>query len=326
MSYFRLIRSSLVALAMVFLLVGALSLQAQQTTPAATATVPVRLTVTLSATGDGPIPTVNKDDVIVRQGRDRRKVISWEPARGEHAGLELFILIDDVLTTSLGGQLNTLRDFINAQPPTTSVGVGYMSNAGFQIAQNLTIDHALAARALRLPRGDVGAMGNPYRSVMALMNGWPQHQNRRVVIMVADGIVRMRNVSGSNSRMLTTDPDVNSAISVAQRTGTIIQSIYFPGVGHFQRNFWEATNGQNGMSRLSEDSGGESFFLGLQTPVSFSPWLDSIQRILENQAILEFAAVPNRRAGLQNVDLSTEIPGVELMSARSVWVPAASGQ
>ena len=126
--------------------------------------------------------------------------------------------------------------------------------------------------------------------------------------------------------MLTTDPDVNSASSVAQRTGTIIQSIYFPGVGHFQRNFWEATNGQNGISRLSEESGGESFFLGLQTPVSFSPWLDSIQRILENQAILEFAAVPNRRAGLQNVDLSTEIPGVELMSARSVWVPAASGQ
>jgi hypothetical protein len=263
---------------------------------------------------------------MVWQGRDRRKVISWEAARGGQAGLDLFILIDDALTTTLGSQLNTLRDFINAQPASTAVGVGYMSNATFQIAQNFTTDHALAAKALRLPRGNAGAMGNPYRSVMALMNGWPQHHNRRVVIMVSDGIIRMRRGGGPNSRMLGTDPDVNSASNLAQRTGTIVQSIYFPGVGHFQRNFWEATNGQNGIARLSEESGGESFFLGLQTPVSFSPWLDSIQRILDNQAILEFAAGPDRRAGLQTVDLSTEVPGVELMSARSVWVPAAGGQ
>jgi len=158
------------------------------------------------------------------------------------------------------------------------------------------------------------------------MNGWPQHQNRRALIMVSDGIVRMRSGSGQNSRFLGTDPDVNSASAVAQRTGTIIQALYSPGVGHFQRNFWEGTNGQNGLSRLSEESGGESFFLGLQAPVSFGPWLNSIQRILENQAILEFAAVPNRRAGLQNVDLSTEVPGVELMSARGVFVPAAGGR
>lgn len=318
----RLRASSLVVLAVI--LISALSLQAQESTPAAT--VPVRLTVTLSATGDAPIPAVNSDDVVVRQGRERRKVTSWQAARGEHAGLDLFILIDDALATSVGSQLATLRDFINAQPASTAVGVGYMSNAGFQIAQNFTTDHALAANALRLPRGQAGAMGNPYRSVIALMNGWPQHQNRRSVIMVTDGIIRMRSGSGPNSRTLSTDPDVNSASTVAQRTGTIIQSIYSPGVGHFQRNFWEGTNGQNGMSRLSEESGGESFFLGLQAPVSFRPWLDSIQRILDNQYVLVFAGSPNRRAGLQNVDLSTEVPGVELMSARGAWVPAAGGQ
>jgi len=323
MTYFRLRPGSLLVLAA--LLFGALALQAQESTPAAT--VPARLTVTLSATGDGPVPTVNKDDVIVTQGRNnRRKVISWEAARGEHAGLDLFILIDDVLNTSVGSQLDTLRDFINAQPSSTAVGVGYMRNATFQIAQNFTTDHALAAKALRLPRGSAGAMGNPYRSLMALMNGWPQHQNRRGIIAVTDGIIRMRSGGGPNSRFLGTDPDVNSASSVAQRTGTLIYSLYFPGVGHFQRNFWEATNGQNGMARLSEESGGESFFLGLQAPVSFGPWLDSIQRLIDNQYLLVFGASPNRRAGLQNVDLSTEVPGVDLESARGAWVPAAGGQ
>lgn len=321
MTYYRLRISSLVVFAVV--LMSAVVLFAQESTPAAT--VPVRMTVTLSATGDAPIPTVNREDVIVRQGRNNtRKVTSWEAGRGANAGLELFILIDDALTTSLGSQLNELRAFVNAQPPTTVIGVAYMRNAGIQILQNFTADHALAANALRLPRGNVGTMGNPYRSVMALMNGWPQTKNRRGVIFITDGIIRMR--TGPNSQFLGTHPDVNSASTVAQRTGTIIQSIYSPGVGHFQRNFWEGTNGQNGMSRLSEESGGESFFLGLQAPVSFRPWLDSIQRILDNQYQLVFAGTPNRRAGLQNVDLSTEVPGVELVSARGAWVPAAGGQ
>jgi len=321
MTNYRIKTSILVVLAAI--VIGALTLQAQETTPAAT--VPARLTVTLSATGDAPIPTVNSDDVMVTQGRNnRRKVISWDAARGDRAGLELFILIDDNLASSFGSQLNELRNFVNAQPASTVIGVAYMRNANIQIVQNFTADHALAANAIRLTRGNAGTMGNPYRSVMALMNGWPQTKNRRGVIMITDGIVRIR--TGMNPQNVGTHPDVNSASSVAQRTGTIIQAIYSPGVGHFQRNFWEGTNGQNNMSRLAEESGGESYFLGLQAPVSFRPWLDSIQRTLENQYVLVFGASPNRRAGLQNVDLSTEVPGVELMSARGVWVPAAGGQ
>ena len=107
------------------------------------------------------------------------------------------------------------------------------------------------------------------------------------------------------------------------RTGTIIHTIYAPGVGRCRRNYWEATNGQMGIAKLSDVTGGESFFLGLQQPVSFTPYLDQLQKILNNQYLLSFSAQPGKKAQLQNVTINTEVAGVELASADAVWVPAA---
>ena len=78
------------------------------------------------------MPDVGLQDVMVKQGKERMRVTSWQRAGGEGAGLDLFILIDDASDSSLGSQLNSIRDFINTQPPTTSVGIGYM-NAGISM-------------------------------------------------------------------------------------------------------------------------------------------------------------------------------------------------
>src|SRR5437016_4881649 len=79
------------------------------------------------------------------------------------------------------------------------VGVAYMSNATVQIAQNLTVDHAAAAKAVRLPRGTVSAMDSPYLSLISLVKSWPQQKVRRQVLMVSDGIDRLRGESTSPS-------------------------------------------------------------------------------------------------------------------------------
>jgi hypothetical protein len=298
----------------------ALSLEAAAPAPPEGATV--GMVVTASSVGDDtPPPELNLRDVQVSQGRQALRVTNWTPARGNHAGLNLFLLIDDASDHSLGSQLNELRNFINAQAPTTLVGVGYMRNATVQIARDFTNDHAAVANAVRLPMGNTGAFGSPYLSVIDMMNRWPNHPNRRVIVMVTDGIDRSRG--GPRFRGLSTMPDVTRASDVAQRTGTLIYTLYSPGVGFRHRNFWEANNGQNGIARLSDESGAESFFLGLQAPVSFRPFLDRIQRALNNQYLLEFRAIPGRRAGLQSISVGTEVSGVELISADGVWVPAA---
>jgi len=299
---------------------GLLPLHAQTETPAAT--VPVHMTVTLDALGGNKsIPEVNRDDVIVKQGENPLKVTDWTPARGEHAGLDLFILIDDASDLKLGLQLDDLRAFINAQPPTTLVGVGYMRNGTVQIAQDFTIYHNQAAKALRLPNASSSVYGNPYLSLIDLLNRWPKDSSRREVIMVSDGIDRFRGAMDSRGLMFIS-PDMESASGIAQRSGTIIDTIFTPGVGRLVRNYWAINNGLNSMAKLSEETGGDSFNFGPHSAVSFKPYLDALQKELDNQYILQFQAIPGAKPGLQHVYLSTKVADVELESANSVWVQA----
>jgi hypothetical protein len=300
--------------------VGLLPLCAQEKKPVKT--TPVQMTVTLRVLGENKrAPEVSREDVIVKRGNQRLQVTGWAPARGDRAGLDLFILIDDAADSSLGSQLDELRSFINAQASTTAVGVGYMRNGTVQIAQNFTADHSQGAKALRLPMASSGAYGSPYLSVIDLMKRWPEDSNRREVVMVTDGIDRFRG-GPRYGGLSFISPDVDSASRVAQRTGTIIHTVYSRGVGRLGSNFWEITNGQNGMAKLSDETGGESYFLGTQNPVSFKPYLDQLQKTLDNQYLLEFRAIPGTKPGLQYVRLSTEVAGVELDSADSIWVNA----
>jgi hypothetical protein len=116
--------------------------------------------------------------------------------------------------------------------------------------------------------------------------------------------------------------DVDSASNTAQKIGVIVHTIYAQGVGFEGRNFWQATNGQSGLSQVSDLTGGESFSLGTQTAVSFQPYLNRIQTLLNSQYFLVFQANVPKKSSLQPVKFSTEIPNVEVVGAKNVWVPA----
>jgi hypothetical protein len=308
------------ALAMAAMLAPVSPAGAEDRAPASN--VPVRMTVTASVASDKRMPEIRQEDVLVKRGKERLRVTDWALAQGNRAGLDLFILIDDASDPRIGSQFDVLRNFINAQPQTTSIGIGYMRNTTVQIVQDFTTDHVAAAAALRLPFGSRAAFGSPYYSVIDLMKRWPEGKNRREVLMVTDGIDRVNRHIGVR-RGYSVNPTVDTATAFAQRTGTMIHTIYFPGVGHLQRNYWEATNGQLDMARLSDKTGGESFYLGLQSPVSFQPYLSQLQNALNNQYLVSFSAKPGKKAGLQYVELSTEVAGVEFSTHDAVWVPAA---
>jgi hypothetical protein len=302
--------------------------------------VQVHMVVTVEPlqSGDNAVAGLTKEEVKVRQRKDNLPVTHWIPSQGEQGGLQLFVLIDDTSDPVLGLQFDDLRAFMNSLPATTWIGVGYMRNTTVNIVQNFTTDHAAAAKALRLPLGGVGASDSPYLSLISLLKGWPENKLRREVLMVTDGIDRLRgNPNGSGvipegrgiggmgrmSSMPYISPDVDSASTAAQRYGVIVHSIYTVGVGHAGRNFFVATNGQNGLAKLADETGGESFFLGVQNAVSFKPYLERLRMILDNQYYLVFQAKPNKKAGLQQVKLTTDVPKVEIVSADNVWVPEA---
>src|ERR1700722_677732 len=71
--------------------------------------IPVTMTVTASVAGNKRMPELSRDDVVVRQGKSKLEVTEWVPARGDRAGLELFILIDDAADPTLSLHYDDLR-------------------------------------------------------------------------------------------------------------------------------------------------------------------------------------------------------------------------
>jgi hypothetical protein len=322
-------------------------------------TVPVHLVVTAEPLKDGDaVSTMTREDVKVKQGKRVLPVTDWIPARGEQAALQLFILIDETCNTSLGQHLADLKEFIGAQPASTWIALGYARNTTVNMVENFTSDHDKVVKSVRLPLGTVSAQDSIYLSLVDLMKRWPESKVRREVLIVGDGIDRLRGdpygsgVTASNpmagrsgydfsqpgmpsARMggmpgwmgnsgPYMSPDVEQASMVAQRMGVILHSIYVPGVGHFGRNYYDMNNGQNGIAKLADETGGDSFFLGFQTPVSFKSHLEKLQSILDNQYFLVFQAVPNKKDSLQRVKIWTEVSKAELVSSDNVWVPATT--
>jgi hypothetical protein len=276
----------------------------------------VNLVATVEARHGSNVPTITREDVMVYQGRDRDKVTDWVPLQGDHAGLELFILLDDSSNVSLGSQLEDIRQFILAQPASTKVGIAYMQNGIAQVMQNLTSDHVLAAKALRLPLGSPGANASPYFSLGDLIKRWPENPERREVIMITDGIDRYWGSGPDNAY-------VDTVIEQAQRAGVIVFGIYTPGEGHYGHSYWRTYWGQNYLSQLADETGGESYYLiGSAPPVSFTPYFTDIQRKVNNQYLLTFIAKPQKKAGMERIKLQTEVPNAELVSADKVYVPA----
>src|SRR5262249_47148068 len=154
-------------------------------------------------------------------------------------------------------------------------GVGYMRNGTVFTVQNLTTDHALAAKSVRLPVGNA-ADNSPYLSVTDLMKKWPVSENRREIVMITSGADALNGNPFSN-------PYLDAAVERAQRGGFIIYSIYTPAAGIAGRGLVRGNLAQTGLDMLSQKTGGATYYLGLGAPVDIGPYLKDINHSLRNQ-------------------------------------------
>ena len=313
--------------------IGSQIASAQEKTAPSTAEVHVVIT-DMALQSDSELPRLRQGEVMVKQGKTSLQVTQLIPAQGDNAALQLMILIDDTLNPVVGGNLNDLKEFIKAQPPSTVIGVGYMSNAGVNIVQNFTADHELAVKAVRLPRGAFSTMDSPYLSLISLVKGWSQQKVRREVLMLSDGIDRLRGETPTVSRLgpnfgsvyhstPAISTDATSASEISQRYNVIVHSLYAAGVGRAGRSSWDLQLGLSGLSKIADETGGECYSLGTSNVVSFKPYLERFQRTLDNQYYLVFLATPKKSAGLQRVNILTEVSNSEIAAPNNVWVPAA---
>jgi hypothetical protein len=281
--------------------------------------VPVQMVVSVEAKHGNETPMITQRDLVVRQGHKIRPVTGWVQAKANYGGLALAILIDDASGVSVDTQLHDIRTFIQEQAPTTLIAVGYMQNGTVYVTQNFTQDHMAAAKSLRLAEGFYGAEASPYVSLSDFIKRWSSDPAvpRREVLLITSGIDMLY-------RGIYPDPYVDAAVQDAQCAGVVVYSIYTPSVGHLGHSYWLTYWGQNFLSQLSEETGGESYYLmGPQAPVAFAPYLDKLNHQLSNQFLLTFLAEPQKKAGREPVNITSEIHSVDLLHADRVCVPAA---
>ena len=278
--------------------------------------VPVTTFVTVLGPKYTAPPALSKSDVNVDEGKQKKEVTNWVPAQGDKAGLLLAIVIDDVDSTELGSQLNDLRSFITSQLKTTNIGVFYASNGTIQTASQFNQDHEAVAKTVRIPLGYGGAYSSIYLSVMNLIKGWPATGARREILLIADGIDRFRGD-------FPTSPDVDSTIDTAQKAGIMIHTLYAAGVGRVGRNSFRVTLGQSNLSKIADATGGEAFFQGFNTPISFGPFLQQLDMVLKNQYWLTYASERSKKpkGELRKFRVRTEQKNVEISSADRIFVP-----
>ena len=191
-----------------------------------------------------------------------------------------------------------------------------MQDGTARVVQELTSDHAQAAKAVRLPFGSAGANASPYFSLSDLLkrSGRPARRVTKCLV-VTDGIDRFY---GSGDLQ---DPYLQKAIDDAARGGVLVSAIYNPGAGHFGHSYYQTYWGQIYLSELAEKTGGENYNFGMTgSPVALAPFLDDFANRLQHQYFLTFVAKVPKKAGWQTVRLKTEVKKVDLVSAGQVWV------
>lgn len=268
------------------------------------------LVVTAEGHHGAPPPVVTKDDVAVQVNNKPARISQWVALRGDEANLELYIVIDDGDDSDLGIQYPDLKSFINGQPATTQIGLAYLRYGSAEIAAPLTNDHAQLEKKLRIPLGQPGISASPYMGISDLVKKWPASAARREVLLISSGIDPWSPPDPQNPYLLT-------SITDAQRAGVLVNSIYYGETGHLGHSYWRVNWGQNYLSELGDETGGEAYWQGFGNPVSFGPFLKDFALHLQNQYLLTVTDV-SAKGGLQPVRVTSSKTGVSLMSASKI--------
>jgi hypothetical protein len=284
--------------------------RAQTTVPAGT---PVQMNVTIGHHYGHVPPTLTKDDLIVTQHYEPLTVTDLIPLRGDRAGLELFLLVDNCSSCEPGSKFEELSRFISSQPPTTSVGVAYILNGRLQLAENPTTNRERAINAVSTPTGNKPA--SPFVALAELIRSWPESPSRRAVLMISNGI----NPAAKENYQ---DPSAEAALAAAQRAGVTVWVIYHPSADYLNTDSSQLDAGQIQLAHVADETGGEAYFVGFGPLPSLAPFLADMTDHLANQYLLEFLANPAEEAGtLQQVTVKSKITDIDVMVPDKVWVP-----
>ena len=236
-------------------------------------------------------------------------------------GTQIALLIDDGLTRNAGVQLSDIKDFITTLPPATEILLGYMRDGTVEVLVPFTTDHAAVAAKVRIPVGLPGISASPYFCLSEFVKHWPGNPDREAIVprapkarfalMITNGV---DPYNGSTSPLNQDSPYVLNAISDAQKAGVAVSSIYYRDAGFRGGN--ASFSGQSYLEQVSQGTGGESYYLGLGSPVSLSPFFKQFTHAISETYIATFNATADSKDHL--VRFKAEAPKLKIRHPEAI--------
>lgn len=223
------------------------------------------------------------DFLFLKEDGEIQTILSTR-SRAENP-ITLAILIQDDLVSSISNETKGIANFVRRLPPGSRVMIGYIRTGTLDVRRKFTTDLEKAAKSMRSPMGLASA--SPYNPFVEVIEGLrrfdSQPLGRRAIMLVSDGLDTSRGVDSSSAGQ---SMDLQRAINEAQRRSVAIYSIYAPSANGSGSML--GSNGQSCLERLSSETGGRAFFVGMGAPVSFDPFLKEIDASISMQIALTY--------------------------------------
>jgi hypothetical protein len=226
--------------------------------------------------------------------------------------VELVVLIDNGLRSSIGNQLSEITAFVREIPSQTRVAIAYMENGRAVFASPLTADAKVAEKGIRLPGGMPGSSASPYFCLSDLAKNWPSSDvnARRIVVMISDGI------DPYNPRFDPDDSYMQRSIQDLIHAGIQVNSFVWAD----SRNRSFSQDGQSLLIMVSDATGGKVYGEGFNSPVSFQPFFSALRKELRNQYRIRFTAPLGSKAEILRMELKTSGTSAKLVAPQQVLV------
>jgi hypothetical protein len=276
--------------------------------------------VTVLPQGKAPAAALQQQQVSIKVDGKASNVTGFQPLRGDNSPVEMVILIDGAARSSLGSQMGDIQHFVQSLPANTSASIAYMMNGRAVLTGPLSTDHAEVLRGLHIPSGGVpGVSASPYFCLSDLAKHWPStnRQARREAVMVTDG------VDYYDMRYDPDDPYLQAAIADSVRARMTVYSIYWRNMGRLDNRMGPTDAGQNLLTQLTEATGGNNYWQGYGNPVSLQPYLEDIERRLNNQYEVSFMAPFKDKPQVESFKLKLNAPGTKVDAPQQVLVMGA---
>lgn len=271
---------------------------------------PMTIPMTIRVKGNTPPSEMEFQtvDFTVTEDGEPQTILSIR-AVGTSSPLNLFVLIQDDVVSSVALEIKGLAEFIRQLPRGSRVSVGYLRTGTIQVRQRFTSDLDKAAKSLRTPLGVASAAPfNPYVEVIeALRRFDAQPAGRRAILLVSDGLDVSRGFDSSTAGLSV---DLQRAITEAQRRSVAVYAFFVP-TALSSTSGGLIANAQSSLVRLTDETGGRAFFQGLSAPTSFAPFIRELNAMLDRQIALTYLSTHPKK-GFHRVKIVSSTPGVDI--------------